>query len=54
MEQQKIISKQVLSEIPTEHQFVEISVFMTDLYIRNFWTFDVGIQEGINVPIWIF
>ena len=22
--------------------------------IQNFWTFELGTQEGINIPIWIF
>ena len=27
---------------------------MKEVNIQNFWTFELGTQEGINVPIWIF
>ena len=27
---------------------------MKEVNIRNLWTFELGTQEGINVPIWIF
>ena len=54
MEQQKIISKQILSQIPTELQYVERFVFMKDVESRKFETFELGTQEGINVRIWIF
>ena len=36
MEQQKIISKQILSEIPTELQYVERFVFVKDVKSRKF------------------
>ena len=53
MEQRKIISKQNLSKIPTELQYVERSIFMKEVQSRVFWTFEFGTQEGINVPIWV-
>ena len=49
--QQAILSKQILSK--TELQPVERSAFMKEVYTQNFWTFDLGTQEGINLPIWI-
>ena len=54
MEQQKKISKQNLSKIPTELQYVERSLFMKEVNIRVFWSFELGIQEGTNVCMWIF
>ena len=30
------------------------SVFMKEVNTQNLWTFELGTQEGINVPIWIF
>ena len=45
--QQYIISKQTLSKTPTELQYVE------RINIQNYWTFGIGTQEGINVPMWI-
>ena len=51
--QQAIISKQFLSNTLTEFQYVERSFFMKEVITRLFWTFELGTQERINVPIWI-
>ena len=53
MSQQTILSNQIVNKIPTEKQYIEKSVFMKEVNIQNIWNFDLGIQEGINVPIWI-
>ena len=45
------LSKQILSKVPTELQYVEGSVFMGKVNAQNLWTFELGTQEGINVPI---
>ena len=50
--QQAILSKQILSKVPTELQYVERSVFMKEVNTQNLWTFELGTQERINVPIW--
>ena len=50
--QQAISSKQILSKVPTELQYVERSVFMKEVNTQNLWTFELGTQERINVPIW--
>ena len=50
MEQQKIRHKQNLSEIPTELQYVEGSVFMKEVKTQSFWGFELVSREGINVP----
>ena len=39
---------------PTLLHYPEISVFMKEVNTQNLWTFELGTQEGINVPIWIF
>ena len=52
MQLQKIISEQSLSKINTELQYVECSFLMKEVNTRKFWTFELGTQEGINVPIW--
>ena len=54
MQQQSIISKQILNKTPTEIEYLERSVFMKEVNTQNFWTFELGTQEGINLPIWIF
>ena len=46
--------KQFINKTPTELQYVERSVFMKEVNTQNFWTFEIGTQEGRNVPIWVF
>ena len=50
---QVILSKQVLSKIPTEFQYVDSSIFMIEVKIQSSWTFELRTREGINVPKWI-
>ena len=51
--QQALLSNQIVNKIPTELQYVERSVFMKEVNTQNLWNFELGTQEGINVPIWI-
>ena len=39
---------------PTNLCYPERSVFMKEVNTQNFWTFELGTQEGANVPIWIY
>ena len=48
---QTLIYKQLFSKTPTEIQCVERSAFMKEVNTQNLWTFDLGRQEGINIPI---
>ena len=50
---QTLLSKQILKKTPTELQYVERFVFMNEVKTQKLWTFDLGTQEGIIVPIWI-
>ena len=54
LQQQSIISKQIINKTPTEINYPERSVFMKEVNTQNFWTFELGTQEGINNPTWIF
>ena len=54
IQQQTILSKQVLNKTPTQIQYPERSVFMKEVNTQNFWTFELGTQEGINIQTWIF
>ena len=54
MQQQAVLSKQILNKTPTEIKYPERSVFMKEVNTQNFWTFELGTQEGINIPTWIF
>ena len=53
MSQQAVLSNQIVNKIPTELQYIERSVFMKEVNTQNLWNFELGTQEGINVPIWI-
>ena len=54
IQQQSILSKQILNKTPTQIQNPERSVFMKEVNTQNFWTFELRTQEGINMPTWIF
>ena len=50
IQQQSILSKQILSKTPTELRCVEKSVFMKEVNNQNLWNFELGSQESMNVP----
>ena len=50
MQQQSILSKQIINKTPTQIQYPERSVFMKEVNTQNFWTFELGTQEDINIP----
>ena len=52
LKEQGILMKQIQDKIPTEVRYVEKSVFMKEVNTQNLWSFELGTQEGINVPIW--
>ena len=54
IQQQSKLSKQIINKTPTEIKYPERSVFMREVNTQNFWTFEIGTQEGINIPTWIF
>ena len=51
--QQSILSKQILNKTPTQINYPERSVFMKEVKTQNVWTFELGTQEGVNIPTWI-
>ena len=53
IQQQGILSKQILNKIPTELRYVEGSVFIKEVNNQNLWKFELGSDENMNVPIWI-
>ena len=52
--QQNILMNQIIKKMATQLQHTETSVFMKEVTTQNFWNFEIGTQEGINIPIWIF
>ena len=39
--------------MPTEHRYIERSVFMEKVNNQTQWNFEVGSKKCINVPTWI-
>ena len=54
LQQQSILSDQILNKKPTQIQYPERSVFMKEVNTQNFWIFELRTQEGFNIPTWIF
>ena len=54
LEEYNKLKNQNKKKSPTLLHYPERSVFMKEVYTQNLWTFELGTQEGINVPIWIF
>ena len=54
LEEHNKLMIQIKKNTPTLLHYPERSVFMKEVNTQNLWTFELGTQEGINVPIWIF
>ena len=54
LEEYTKLMNQITKNSPTLLHYPERSVFMKEVNTQNIWTFELGSQEGINVPIWIF
>ena len=54
IQQQSLLSGQSLKRTPTELKIFERSVFLKEVNNQNLWNFELGSQESIKVPIWIF
>ena len=54
LEEYNKLMNQIKKNTPTLIHYIERSVFMKEVNTQNFWTFELGTQEGNNIPIWIF
>ena len=54
LEEYNKLMTQIKKNTPTLLHYIERSVFVKELNTQNLWTFELGTQECINVPIWIF
>ena len=54
LEEYNKLMNQISKKTPTNLHYSERSVFMKEVNTENFWTFELGNQEGENVPIWIY
>ena len=50
----KKVMTPIKQKTPTNIHYPERSVFMKEVITQTFWTFELGTQERINVPIWVF
>ena len=53
VKQQTISMDQIVKKIPTDLHYVERSVFMQEVKNQRTWHFQIGVEEGINIPIFI-
>ena len=54
LEEYNKLMNQIMKNSLTLLHYPERSYFMKEVNTQNLWTFELGTQEGINVPIWIF
>ena len=54
LEELNRLMNQITKKTPTQLHYPEKSVCMKEFSPQNFWTFESGTPEGINVPIWIY
>ena len=54
LEEYTNLMTQIKKNSPTLLHYPERSVFMKEVNTQNLWNFELGTQEGVNVPIWIF
>ena len=54
LEEYTKLMTQIRKNSPKLLHYPERSVFMKEVNTQNLWTFELGTQEGFNVPIWIF
>ena len=54
LEEYNKLMHQIKRNTPTLLHYPERSVFIEEVNTQNLWTFELGTQEGINIPIWIF
>ena len=53
IQQQSILSDQLLGKTSTELRYVDRFVCMKEVKIQNVWNFELGSPESMNVTIWI-
>ena len=54
LEEYNKLMTQIKKNSPTQLNYLERSVFMKEINTQSLWSFELGSQEGVNVPIWIF
>ena len=49
----KLMLGHIVSKSPTELSSIERSSYMKDLTIEIVWTFELGVGDGIDIPIYV-
>ena len=53
VKQQTILMDQIINKIPTDLHYVESSVFLQEVKNQKICQFQIGVEEGKNIPIFI-
>ena len=53
LEEYNKLMDQTKKNTPTVLHYPERSVFMKEVNTQNLWIFELGVKDGINVPIWV-
>ena len=43
----------IVSKAPTELSYIKRSSYMNDVTTENNWTFDLGVGDGIDIPVFL-
>ena len=43
----------IVSNTPTEMSYIKRSIFMKDVTTENNWTFELGVGDGVDIPIYV-
>ena len=54
LEEYDKLMNQIVKKTPTMLSYPEKSVFMKGVKSQTIWNFELGFQEGVIVPIWIY
>ena len=50
---QKLVLGHIVSEAPTELSYSERSSYMKDVTTGKNWTFELGMGDGVDIPIYV-
>ena len=50
---QKLMWEHIVSKAPTELTYIKRSSYTKDVTTENNWTFELGVGDGIDIPIYL-
>ena len=50
---QKLLLSHIVSKAPTELPFIKRSTYMKEVTSENNWTFELGVGDGVDIPIYV-